>query len=521
MTKPISKNIYLCIDAGTSLIKAYALDENGREIMRSSRPNIVVQKNDGTAIQDMNLVWQKACECIYDINLQIPKLKNKVVAISVTGQGDGTWMLDARGEPFDMALTWLDGRSMHVAERYRETDFFPFFYNSTGCTLTTDQQCMQLSWMKETYPEKVKQAATIFHCKDWLYYKLSGDIITDFGEGCASYGDIRKRQYNKQILDALDMPELENKLPQMIDPTTSVGKLKSDVADVLGLLSETPIVLCSLDVTCAAIGADVANNSKKALTIFGTAAIHMAADKNIITAQETDDLVGFQMVLPGTKHILKTRGQLAGTLNLDWIVSVAKSLTAMFGTEINTDDIGALLDTLLGDKAIRNKALYHPYIHPNGERSPFVNKNAAAMLNNLSNRTDFRELSWAVLEGMALGARDCYESLMITPNEITVTGGGSNSAQLCQMLANVLQAKVNTTKHSFCALGATRVAAVAVGATKNLQQSCEEILHPVDVNASVILPDQTVSSYYEARFKSYNLAREQAIPVWASLENEI
>ena len=40
------------------------------------------------------------------------------------------------------------------------------------------------------------KAETAFHCKDWLYMKLTDFRATDPSEACFTFGDFRTRKYN-------------------------------------------------------------------------------------------------------------------------------------------------------------------------------------------------------------------------------------------------------------------------------------------------------------------------------------
>ena len=43
--------------------------------------------------------------------MKVPDLAKRTAALAITGQGDGTWLIDADGEPVAPAWLWLDGRA--------------------------------------------------------------------------------------------------------------------------------------------------------------------------------------------------------------------------------------------------------------------------------------------------------------------------------------------------------------------------------------------------------------------------
>ena len=117
----VNKDIIIGIDAGTSLIKAVAFTLNGKEIGNSSVPNEYKISSNGNATQSLELTWKNCCRVIKLLKDQFSNLENRVSAISVTGQGDGTWLIDENGEP--VCDAWLWGYSQrHTKFRPNESD---------------------------------------------------------------------------------------------------------------------------------------------------------------------------------------------------------------------------------------------------------------------------------------------------------------------------------------------------------------------------------------------------------------
>ena len=47
---------------------------------------------------------------------KVEDLASRTAAIAVTGQGDGTWLIDRDGEPVAPAWLWLDSRAAAIVE---------------------------------------------------------------------------------------------------------------------------------------------------------------------------------------------------------------------------------------------------------------------------------------------------------------------------------------------------------------------------------------------------------------------
>ncbi len=119
----------------------------------------------------------------------------------MTGQGDGTWLVDRDGVPVAPAWLWLDARAAALVEEMDATGVRRRMYQHTGCGLNACNQSGQLAWMERHTPEVLDRSATAQHCKDWLYLNLTGQRATDVTEGIFTFGDFRTRRYVPEILD--------------------------------------------------------------------------------------------------------------------------------------------------------------------------------------------------------------------------------------------------------------------------------------------------------------------------------
>ena len=103
----MSKDVIIGVDAGTSVLKAVAFTTNGKELAITSTPNIYKTSNDGSATQSPNQTWENCVKVISDLCSKLPELENRTLVISITGQGDGTWLVDRNGDPTCDALLWV------------------------------------------------------------------------------------------------------------------------------------------------------------------------------------------------------------------------------------------------------------------------------------------------------------------------------------------------------------------------------------------------------------------------------
>src|SRR5205085_2880576 len=107
MPAPHSRDVIVGIDAGTSLIKTVAFTRDGTQLAGFSLPNIYSASAGGRVEQDMSRTWNDTVAALRGLATAVPDLASRVAAVAVTGQGDGTWLIDDDGRPVGPALLWL------------------------------------------------------------------------------------------------------------------------------------------------------------------------------------------------------------------------------------------------------------------------------------------------------------------------------------------------------------------------------------------------------------------------------
>ena len=169
-------DIVIGIDAGTSVIKSVAFSLGGEQIAVAAKPN-VYQTLGGGQQQDMHRTWADCAATLRELTERVPNLARRVAALAVTGRR--RLMADRRGRrtrPRGAGL--LDSRAANLVGDYLKTEAYREHYARTGSGLNACMASSQLAWMKRWQPDRIACAATCFHCKDWLYFKLTGARVT-------------------------------------------------------------------------------------------------------------------------------------------------------------------------------------------------------------------------------------------------------------------------------------------------------------------------------------------------------
>jgi erythritol kinase (D-erythritol 1-phosphate-forming) len=514
----MDQGIIIGIDAGTSVMKSVAFTTDGRQLAVAAIPNHYVTLPDGGVEQDMARTWADAAATLKELTEKIPDLAPRVTAISVTGQGDGMWLIDKDGEPVGPATIWLDSRAASIVEGYVGTEQYTAHYQRTGTGLTVVQMSGKLAWMKRHRPQVLAKASHAFHCKDWLYFKLTGDRLTDPSEANFTFGNYKTRNYQPDILDDLGVGNAKALLPPIVDGTMESGSLSAAAAKASGLKTGTPVCLGYIDVVCTGLGGGLFDpTGHSGCTIVGSTGMHMVLRTDANKVQLNAEKSGFTIAFPAPGMVSQMQSNLSATLNIDWLLDVARGVLSSEGVEKSRGDLLKGLDAklLARDPA---KLLYHPYISRAGERGPFMNLAARAMFNGLDTTTDYYDMMRAVFEGLAFASRDCYAVMGPIPKEIRLTGGAARSKALRLILASALSAGVRSVSREECgAAGTAMIAAVQQKLFPDMATCARTWVDP-HLGAST-MPDERMVARYEKIFPHYVAARQAMGPVWRGFQS--
>ena len=510
------KDILVGIDAGTSVIKAVAFTAQGEQLAVASLPNITLSPVPNASEQDMKRTWQDCATVLRHLGEMIPALNQRILALAVTAQGDGTWLIDRDGEPVGHGWLWLDSRAASIAVAALEQPTYPAHYARTGSGINACMQSMQLLWMKHHRPDMLARASTAMHCKDYLYFRLTGTRAVDPSETNYTFGSYQTRMVQDDLVTALGLSDCRHLLPPIVDGTREAGTLSADAARATGLPQGLPVVLGYLDVVCSALGAGLYDpTGTVGVSILGSTGMHMRFTPHAKDVVLNDSRSGYTMVFPVPDAVSQMQSNMAATLNIDWLLEIARQAGAMAGVVVERSILLAGLDEHVLT-ANPGSALYHPYIVDAGERGPFLNPDARAQFTGLSTSTTYAGMMRGVFEGLAFAARDCYTTMGAIPGEVRVAGGAARSQAIRTILASVLGARIRSvTRQETGAAGAVMMAAVNLGLYPDMAACTRAWITPS--LGPVTEPDPCLQAFYEKLFPVYLDMRKTMTRSWGDM----
>ncbi len=474
------------IDIGTSVVKCVIFDPEGRELACARAKTNVIREEAAYSEIDMESLWELTKDCIREAITGLTRRGEMISAIGISGTASGLWALDEKYRPVSRAILWNDGRAAAIIASWEKAGTLRQIFEIGGNTVFPGYPVALARWSKENSPENWNRVRHVIFNKDWIRWKLTGELATDPSDVGYLPGNIRERSYSNELFNLCGVPELRDKLPEIRDSGSVAGFVTSEIARELGLGKNVPVVAGLVDVAASTLGAG-AYFPGTACSVIGTSCINSVISSEPIFEPQG---VGISCATVGNTWI-RSLVNTAGTVNLDWILNTLNLAENDFAT------LEAMAQSIpLGSGGI----LYLPYLNTTGVVSPVVNPYARGIFSGLSVNHGRREMARAVYEGLALSIHDCYQNMSGKCDSLTICGGGARSRFLLQMIADCTGKTIFVPEWAeFGARGVAILAGVAAGIYPNIEAAVTKVVRiegSIDPNFDNYLKYQTVYQRY-------------------------
>ena len=485
--------LLLGIDSGQTVGKAALFALDGREVAVASAPTKVTSVRPRWAERDMDEVWLQMCVAVREVVAQAGP-SARIVGVGLCGHNDGLYAVDAQGRPVRPAILATDSRAHAESARLSDGEAGRRALALTGQVPSAASPASVLSWLRAHEPESFSAARWALFCKDWLRFRLTGEIATDPSEASAAFTDLNTHDWSAAALELYDLTDAADRLPPLMPSSSVAGHITSEAAALTGLQQGTPVVTGAHDVDAAAIGIGAVSPGSASI-VLGTYSI------NQVLADHPAPDARWQArsyVQPGRWLHMSTSPAGAGCL--DWAVRRIGPWADDGGP-----DAGAAVAEALRDGHLEHGPLFLPFVHG----SPHGHDVAGSWL-ALRGWHERADLLRAVMEGVAFNHRthlDALREVFGIDRPVRVCGGGARSAGWTQMLADVTGLPLEVTDATEAgARGAALLAGVGVGAYPDVAAAAESTVRVTRHQE----PDVAPSRIYNARYRRY-LAGVEAV----------
>jgi len=476
----------LGIDLGTSSLKVLLVKENGQISGRGSAEYPIQTPQPGQAEQDPDEWWQ-ACQAAVRQALSSVDGPVKVGVIGLCGQMHGTILLDKQDRLLAPAVIWPDQRSPRQVKEIIELVGAERLIELTGSPAATGFQAATVRWFQQEQPEIWQRVRRVLLPKDYLRWRLTGEFASDASDGSGTLLlDVRSRDWSGELLAALDINFAQ--LPPVKPSIAIAGELRSDVASLLGLPPEIPVITGAGDTPASLLGAGVTDPETLLLTI--STGGQLALPAFMVEVDQAGRMHTFCSALEPTR-------EQAGWYKMGATLSAGRSLRWLRDNVFKLEGEGAYQRMTAWAAEVppgARRLIFLPYL--SGERTPLMDPLARGMFLGLTLQHGRPELVRAVLEGVTFS---CYEACRVlietgaSPARVILAGGGARSPLWGQIVADVFGLPVQrlkTTEQS--ALGAGLLAGAGIGrldacTTSQLWAEYDDPLEPKPQNHTLYM----------------------------------
>lgn len=415
----------LGIDLGTSAVKALVVALDGTVRGRGSAPYSTAHPAPDRAEQNPEDWWQATITAVHQAIATAPA--GEIAAIGLSGQMHGAVFLGGNA-PVGPAIIWSDRRSAVQVEELTERIGRERLIETTGSALATGFQAATIRWVQHHQPDRWEQVRTVLLPKDYLGWRLTGDLVTEPSDASSTLlFDIHRRDWSNDLLSVLNLRR--NQLPTVVASSALRGSLRDDAARELGLRAGLPLVAGGADAPLAALAAGVVDPTTMLLTLSSGSQVIIPA------LAPTVDPLGrthtWCSCLDRGARWYQMGATLASGLALQWLRD------QVFAVEGSTSyrDLDAWASATPPGAA---GLIFLPYLA--GERTPHMDAEARAVFLGLTTDHHRGHLTRAVMEGATFALYDASRILTSSgndPERIVLAGGGARSEVWSQIVADM------------------------------------------------------------------------------------
>ena len=450
--------LYIGVDLGTSSVKLLLMDEAGQIKSIVTREYPLYFPKSGWSEQNPEDWYSALVDGIKELTKDCNK--DEIDGISFSGQMHGMVILDENDKVIRPAILWNDGRTQAECDYLNNEIGREKLSSYTANMALTGFTAPKLLWVRKHEPENFARIKKVMLPKDYVAYMLSGVHCTDVSDASGMLlFDVKNKRWSKEMLEICGLKE--EQMAKVHESYEVVGNLSQKAADELGLPTSVRVIAGGGDQAVAAVGTGTVGAGKCNISLGTSGVVFISSQE--FAVDDNNALHAFCHA-DGKYHFMGVMLS-AAACNKWWMDEI-------MGTKDYTKEQKKI--TKLGE----NNVYFLPYLM--GERTPHNNPNARGTFIGMTMDTNRADMTQAVLEGVAFALRDSYEiakSLGAKVERTRINGGGAKSPLWCEIVANVLDVKVDKiNSEEGPAFGAAILAAVGCGKYASVEEATEKLI---------------------------------------------
>ncbi|WP_308640124.1 gluconokinase [Paenibacillus silvisoli] len=501
-----SVNVMIGVDIGTTSTKSVLFREDGSVVASANAEYPLYAGAPGVAEQDPEEIFAAVLSTLKQVMQGIEPAS--VLLVSFSSAMHSVIPVDGEGAPIMRGLTWADNRSAAWTAKFKDELGGHEIYLRTGTPIHPMSPITKLLWLRHDVPDVFGRAAKFISIKEYVFYKLFGAYVVDYGIASATgMMNLEKLDWDDEALRVAGVSR--DRLSQLV-PTTHVMKgMKPEFAEQVGLLADTPFVVGASDGPLSNLGVGAIDPGVVALTIGTSGAIRTVVDKPVTDPKGRY----FCYALTEDKWVIGGPVNNGGII-FRWLRDGLAAEEAEEGRRLGMDPYDLLTARMEQIRPGSDGLIFHPFL--TGERAPLWNPDARGSFFGLTLQHSKAHMMRAVLEGINYNLYAVLLALEETigkPAKIHATGGFARSALWRQMIADIFDQPVVIPEsfESSC-LGAVVLGLLAIGRANSLS-----VVKPMIGATNAHKPDEKAAAHYKELLPIYLRLADKLADEYASI----
>jgi L-xylulokinase len=452
-------NYYLGLDSGLTVTKAVLFDERGHEVATAARTSDVSSPAPGWQERDMDALWRMSADAIRACVSTSGIDSRDIATVGLSGHSDGVYAIDGAGNPVRPAISATDSRALKYVRAYRDSGAADRALALTGQSPFAASPASLYAWLRDYEPQTVERARWFLGCKDWLRFRLTGEIATDLTEASVSFTDVNTQSYSPAALQLYGLEAVADKLPRLVESHTVAGVVSPAAANDTGLREGTPVAAGAhdCDATALALGAIQPGTFS---VVMGTFSINQV----VANAVRLDHRWQARSFLHKGRWLHMSTSPSSAS-NLAWLVN----LLGPWRDGDQADFALAIRQGLAVDPA--RAPLFRPFLYGSPDGT------VGAAFTGLLGQHGRDEMLRAVLDGVVFNHRvhlDALREQFSVAGAVRLAGGGARSEGWAQLLSDTTGLPTEVTDVAEVgAKGAAMLGAIGIGVFANTEEAVQ------------------------------------------------
>jgi L-xylulokinase len=388
----------------------------------------------------------------------------------------------------------MDSRAADIVVEWNQRGLHSQVFPFTVQSFWPAQPNTLLVWIKKNEPENYARIGAILMCKDYIKYRLTGEITSDFTDmSGANLMDVRHKCYTPELMALYDLAEVYKALPPLKQCFELAGQVTRAAAQETGLAAGTLVVGGIFDVDASAVGCGAVNPGQ-ACIIAGTWSINEVITQDPIV----DPNLFMTSIFAAPGLFLSIEASATSTTNLEWFVAQCCGDEREEAKRCGISVYDVCNEQVASIAPGSTNIIFHPFLYGSN-----VQPTARAGFYGIAGWHTRAHLLRALYEGVVFCHLSHIEKLRSAGAQIRavrLTGGGSRSEVWTQIFADALQVPMEISDGTeLGARGAALSAGIGAGIYRDYAEAVQQAVSITRVQEPI--PGNT--PLYLARYTEY------------------